>query len=52
LDSSARRDGSQLAKRSWKLSDLAQRNWFRWKKDEANTEYAHAQWNQAHAGIG
>ncbi len=52
LDWSARRDGSQPAKRSWKLGDFAQRNWFRWKEDDSNTEYAHAKWDQAHAGIG
>jgi hypothetical protein len=52
LDWSARRDGSQPAKRSWKLGDFAQRNWFRWKEDDANTEYQHAKWDQAHAGIG
>ncbi|MGI4871656.1 MAG: hypothetical protein ACRYFX_10810 [Janthinobacterium lividum] len=46
------RDGSQPAKRSWRLGDFAQRNWFRWKEDESNPEYAHAQWARTHTGLG
>ncbi|MDJ0367388.1 hypothetical protein QMK33_19745 [Hymenobacter sp. H14-R3] len=42
-DWSARRDGSQPAKRSWRLGDFAQRNWFRWKEDDSNLAYAQAQ---------
>jgi hypothetical protein len=37
-----RLDGSQPAKRSWKLGDFAQRNWFRWKEDDSNTRYQRA----------
>ena len=44
------RDGSQPAKRSWKLGDFAQRNWFRWKADESNTAYQQAQFEQSHIG--
>jgi hypothetical protein len=36
-DWSERRDGSQPARRSWRLGDFAQRNWFRWKDDDTNT---------------
>jgi len=50
LDWSARRDGSQPARRSWKLGDLAQRNWFRWKQDESNENYARAIFESTHAG--
>jgi len=44
------RDGSQPAKRSWKLGDYALRNWFRWKDDDTNTAYAQAVFEQSHAG--
>jgi hypothetical protein len=50
VDWSARRDGSQPARRSWKLGDMASRNWFRWKDDDTNTAYDQAQWEQGHAG--
>ena len=50
LDWSERRDGTQPARRSWKLGDLAQRNWFRWKDDESNTGYAQAVFEASHAG--
>jgi hypothetical protein len=49
-DWSERRDGSQPAKRSWRLGDFAQRNWFRWKEDQANTEYQKAVFEQTHVG--
>ena len=49
-DWSARRDGSQPAKRSWKLGDFAQRNWFRWKEDDSNTAYQQAIFEQTHVG--
>jgi hypothetical protein len=49
-DWSELRDGSQPAKRSWKLGDFAQRNWFRWKADESNTAYQQAQFEQSHIG--
>jgi hypothetical protein len=49
-DWSALRDGSQPAKRSWKLGDYAQRNWFRWQADDSNTAYAQAVFEQSHAG--
>jgi hypothetical protein len=49
-DWTARRDGSQPAKRRWKLGDFAQRNWFRWKEDESNTGYQRAIFEQTHVG--
>jgi hypothetical protein len=49
-DWTERRDGSQPAKRSWKLGDFAQRNWFRWKEDESNTGYQRAVFEQTHVG--
>jgi hypothetical protein len=49
-DWTKRRDGSQPAKRSWKLGDFAQRNWFRWKEDESNTGYQRAIFEQTHVG--
>jgi hypothetical protein len=49
-DWTERRDGSQPAKRSWKLGDFAQRNWFRWKEDESNTGYQRATFEQSHVG--
>ena len=52
VDWSQRRDGSQPAKRSWKLGDLARRNWFRWKDDDSNTGYQQAMYEQAHNGLG
>jgi hypothetical protein len=51
-DWSERLDGSQPAKRSWKLGDFASRNWFRWKEDGSNPAYAQAKWEQAHTGLG
>ena len=50
LDWSERRDGSQPARRSWKLGDLAQRNWFRWKADDSNEGYTQAIFESTHAG--
>jgi hypothetical protein len=50
VDWSERRDGSQPARRSWRLGDLAQRNWFRWKDDDSNTGYAQAVFESSHAG--
>ncbi len=49
-DWSELRDGSQPAKRSWKLGDFAQRNWFRWKDDDGNTSYQQAIFEQTHIG--
>jgi hypothetical protein len=49
-DWTERRDGSQPAKRSWKLGDFAQRNSFRWKEDESNTGYQKAIFEQTHVG--
>ncbi|MGI4864635.1 MAG: hypothetical protein ACRYFZ_11995 [Janthinobacterium lividum] len=49
-DWSELRDGSQPAKRSWKLGDFAQRNWFRWKADESNVNYQQAIFLQTHLG--
>jgi hypothetical protein len=49
-DWSERRDGSQPAKRSWKLSDFAQRNWFRWKEDDSNTDYQQAIFERTYVG--
>ncbi|MGI4738496.1 MAG: hypothetical protein ACRYG7_25285 [Janthinobacterium lividum] len=50
-DWSARRDGSQPARRSWRLGDFAQRNWFRWKADDSNPEYAQAQAARTQPGL-
>jgi hypothetical protein len=50
MDWTELRDGSQPAKRSWKLGDFAQRNWFRWKEDESNTGYQQALFEQTHVG--
>jgi hypothetical protein len=49
-DWSELRDGSQPAKRSWKLGDFAMRSWFRWKADDSNTAYQQAQFEQTHIG--
>lgn len=49
-DWSELRDGSQPAKRSWKLGDFAQRNWFRWKADDSNTAYQQAIFERTHIG--
>jgi hypothetical protein len=49
-DWSERRDGSQPAKRTWKLGDFAQRNWFRWKEDDSTTGYQQAIFEQTHVG--
>ena len=49
-DWSELRDGGQPAKRSWKLGDFAQRNWFRWKDDDSNTTYQQAIFEQNHIG--
>ena len=52
VDWSELRDGSQPARRSWRLGDFAQRNWFRWKEDQTIPEYAKAQWARTHTGLG
>jgi hypothetical protein len=50
-DWSNRRDGSQPARRNWRLGDFAQRNWFRWKEDESNPDYAQAQAGRTQPGL-
>ena len=52
VDWSARVDGSQPVKRSWKLGDFARRNFWRWKDDDTNTAYQQAVFEQTQPGAG